>query len=369
MPRLTVTLLPLLALAGCPSPSDITPVIHVDPRAAQRLQWLADPVAAAEAEEPAPATAARVHAMKEGEQLGGPGATGRPGDLLLENAEVAFVVGQVGGAGPAERGGSVLDAADATTRKDELGQVVASFGAPSPAVEYRWLRSGAEGDGSAWIEVVGRGASLAALVVTTRYTLHGPDRALLIETTVENPGDVAVELPAVGDAVEWGTAERVADGEARGFAGPSSGVYIGAVGRAVSYALTSTDGSITATSGGSWSRTTQRTKVTLAGHDRTQYARVLLVGQRGDTASLVGELAMAAGQTVGAVKLTVPGAAPGATVSLVADGSTQPITLVDPFEAMLPEGRYWITAPDGHRATAPLDVKGSGTAAATVAPP
>ena len=41
--------------------------------------------------------AARVHPLRAGEQLGGPNATGRPGDWLLENGEVAFVIDGLGG--------------------------------------------------------------------------------------------------------------------------------------------------------------------------------------------------------------------------------------------------------------------------------
>jgi hypothetical protein len=56
---------------------------------------------------------------------------------------------------------------------------------------------------------------------------------------------------------------------------------------------------------------------------------------------------------------------------LTPEGSTQALTLVRPFEAMLPEGRYWltgVTVPEGHRPTGPLplDVKAGRVAKATV---
>jgi hypothetical protein len=358
--------LALLGIAACPAPSDVTPLIHVDPRAAQRLQWFGERPAVAEPAPPPPSPA-RVHAMKEGEELGGPGATGRPGDWLLENAQVAFVIGQVGGeGGSAESRGNVIDAADARIRKDDLGRMVTSFGATPPESVYRSLRSGTDAAGSAWIEVIGGGLTQATLGLTTRYTLHAPDRAMLVETVLENTGDAPVALASVGDCVSWGTAESVAPGEARGFAGPSSGVYVGAVGADASYALTSTDGSIEAVSGGSRTWTAQRKEVTLAPHARTGYARVFLVGARPDTASLVGELALAAGQPVGEVKVTVAGSAPGTTLQLTPEGSRQPLTLVEPFEATLPEGRYWITPQQGHRPIGPLDVKAGTLATATV---
>src|SRR5205085_4838482 len=95
-------------------------------------------------ERPAPA---RVHVMRPGEELGGPNAIGQPGDLLLENDEVAFVVDRLAAsAGFAESGGNVVDAADARLRKDELGQQVTYFGVFPRQAIYSKLRSGTTED-------------------------------------------------------------------------------------------------------------------------------------------------------------------------------------------------------------------------------
>ena len=40
--------------------------------------------------------ASRVHPMRGGEQLGGPNAVGKPGDWVLENDEVVFVIDGIG---------------------------------------------------------------------------------------------------------------------------------------------------------------------------------------------------------------------------------------------------------------------------------
>jgi hypothetical protein len=355
----------LLALVACPAPADLTPIIHVDPRAAQRLAWFGK--AAPAEEEPAGKPRARVHAMKDGEQLGGPGATGGPGDLVLENAEVVFVVDQRGSrAGLPESGGHLVDAADAHARKDELGQMQPRLGASSDEGACESITTGTSADGSAWIETRGRGPVEARLAVATRYTLQGPDRALLVETTVENTGDAATTLASLGDAVEWGGAEKVAPGKPRGFVGPTSGSYVGAVGRFVSYAITSTDGDIDGSSGPSSTQTAVRERVPLAAHERTHYERVFLVGARPDTSSLVGELALAAGQPVGEVKLTVPGGGAGTTIEVTPDGSTEAITMSAPFEAVLPLGRYWVTPREGTTRIGPLDVKADGVAEAVV---
>ena len=73
-------LLGLTLGVACGAPRDVTPQIHVAPGAAGRLNWLATPAPASPKAAPA-----RVHVMREGEELGGPNAIGRPGDLLLEN--------------------------------------------------------------------------------------------------------------------------------------------------------------------------------------------------------------------------------------------------------------------------------------------
>jgi hypothetical protein len=353
--RRALLALPCLAVAACPAPADVTPIIHVDPHAAGRIDWFASHADERNASKPSPA---RVHVMKESEQLGGPNAVGRPGDLLLENDQVVFVVDQLGSsAGFAESGGNLVDAADAHARKDELGQMFTYFGTFPRQGVYDAIASGSSVDGTAWIEAKGRELYEPSLVVTTRYTLHAPDRALLVETTLENRGDAAIELPSVGDAVQWGGAEKVAPGKARGFKGPSSGAYVGGVGRYVSYAMTSTEGNVDALSGGSWTDTALRKSVKLPPHAKTSYARVFVVGERPDTSSLVAELAMAAGQPVGEVKVGVGATLPGTRLLLTPEGSTEALTLAEPYEGVLPRGRYTIAPLTGTTPIGPIEVR------------
>jgi hypothetical protein len=300
--------------------------------------------------------------MKRGEELGGPNAVGRPGDWILENDEVVFVVDQLGsGAGFAESGGNLVDAADARVRRDELGQVFTHFGEFPRQGVYDHVSSGMGPDGSGWVEAEGRELYDPTLKVTTRYTLRAPDRALLIETSVENSGATPVALPSLGDVIQWGAAEKVAPGKPRGFKGESSGPYVGGVGRYTSYAVTSVDGAIEATSGNGWTDTRQGHDIRIAPRDKVSYARLLLVGERPDTSSIVAELAMAAGQPVGELRVDVHSVAPdggvaptglaatallptGLVATLFAEGSTEALTLAPPFVGRLPVGRYRIAA-------------------------
>jgi hypothetical protein len=381
--------------AACGAPRDVTPLIRVDPNAPGRINWLATRAPTAPE-----ATPARVHVMRAGEELGGPNAIGRPGDLVLENDEVVFVVDRIGSSsGFAESGGNIVDAADAHARKDELGQQFTYFGKFPRQGVYTTLASGTAADGSAWIEAKGRELYEPTLVVTTRYTLRAPDRALLLKTTLQNTGDAPVGGLTLGDAIQWGGAEKIAPGKARGFKGPSSGPYVGGVGRFTSYAITSADGSIEGTSGSTWTDTTQRDasqrrEVTLAPGESTGYSRILIVGERPDSASLVSELTLNAGMHVGAVAVRLvpdeggPGVADAGTASAALDvpvdarvsaqtaAAGEVLTIhaagAPPrLEALLPPGHYTLSYAGGGgragRVPAAVDVTADGEVHADLA--
>ena len=353
----SVAIAAVLAIGACAERGDFTPQIAVQPGAAARSLWLASRAgdrAAAKDE------AARVHVMAAGEELGGPNAVGRPGDLLLENGEIALVIDQLGSsAGFAESGGNLVDAADAKERKDELGQVLTYFGAFPRQGVYDAITSGQAADGSAWVEARGHELYEHELAVTTRYTLRPGERAVLLETTLRNGAASPIADLSLGDAIQWGGAEKLAPGMAVGFRGPSSGAYIGGVGRATSYAITSTDGSIDAVSGGSWTDTLQRTHVTLAPGESVSYARVLVVGARGDVASLVAELTRASGGALGALEIKLldgagaPVVAPaGAKVVLSTVAGAEVMTIRAPrasavLGAEVPPGRYLVAYASG----------------------
>jgi len=296
-----VALAVVLALFGACGPTEEnTPLIHVSPNAAKRAGWIHGASDAGDA----PKVSARVHAMRAGEELGGPSATGRPGDLLLENDEVAFVIDQLGaGAGFGVSGGNIVDAADAKLRKDEIGQVLTYFGAFPRQGVYASIDSGVLADGTAFVEARGHELLEPKLAVRTRYTLHGNDRALLIDTTLVNESDQTIVIPGMGDAIQWGGAEKFAPDRGRGFKGRSSGAFLGAVGRFTSYAITSTDGAIDAENGPSWSDTLQARRTEIPAGKSVHYARVLLVGPRADVAGIVAELTKTAGGAVGSVRV------------------------------------------------------------------
>ncbi len=362
--RHTLLALACLAIAGCPvrhgaAGDGPAPQIRVAPGAAAR--WIAALGGARDSTDATVVGPARVHAMREGEELGGPNAIGRPGDLVLEEEQVVFVIDQVMSShGFAESGGNVIDAADAHARRDELGQIFTYFGVFPRQAVYEALSSGATSDGAACVQATGRELRQPTLAVTTRYTLRPPDRALLIETSIENTSTSSTVVDGLGDAIQWGGAEKVAPGEPTGFKGRSSGAYVGGVGRFTSYALTSTDGVIAAVSGGSWTDTTQRSAVALAPHESARYARMFVVGERPDTTSIVSELAGAAGTEPGALRLVLPRGSvlpTGAVFRVWPAGAREAMTLAAPFAGALPAGDYAVALWAAAGSAMPSDAK------------
>jgi hypothetical protein len=353
-----------LGLAACPPKEDVTPQIEISPNAAERINMI--PSRAHREAAKAAAKPARVHPLAKGDELGGPNAVGRAGDIVLENDDVVFVIDQLGGgAGFAESGGNLVDAADARARKDELGMLFTYFGTFPRQGVYGRLTSGTGDGGSAWVEAKGHELYENDLEVVTRYTLRPGDRAVLLETTLTNKSDHPIDKLGLGDAVQWGGAEKTAPGKPLGFRGRSHGPYVGGVGRLVSYAITSTEGEIDAMSGGSWTDTEQKKDVALKPGERVQYARVLVVGARPDTASLVAELVLASPDAeLGRLELELhegDRTAPsffGAKASLFVPGGGEVLTLAGDDGAPLlagdlPPGKYEVAyASGGGRAAA-----------------
>lgn len=376
----------LLALAGCPPQGDITPQIHVSPGAERRLCVLERRCPQNGAANGAAGGKARVHVMKAGEQLGGPNAIGRPGDLLLENDEVAFVIDQLGSsAGFADSGGNIVDAADAKTRVDEMGELFTFFGTFPRQAVYEQLSSEIMPDGSA--RVVARGKELyeSELATETEYRLGPTDRALLMKTTLTNKSSHVIEGLGLGDAMQWGGAEKFAKGKPPGFKGTFQAPFVGAVGERASYALTSTTGEIGGISGSTWTDTIQVDKVSLAPGKSISYERVLIVGPRGDSAGLLTELMRASGEEAGTLTIRLQDAAgkpvpmpAGARFSVAAPGiSAELMSIVAPEASSelvvdVPKGTFDLAFIEGagRRAVSmPLrvsTVKGDATVVVTV---
>jgi hypothetical protein len=249
-----------------------------------------------------------------GDALRGPLAAGRIGDLVIENGEIAVVIDQLGrGSGFAESGGNILDAGDATARRDELGQIFTYFGAFPRQAVYDALDSGADAKGTAWIEARGHELYEDHLRVTTRYELAPGQRALTIHTTLVNEKDTPIPGLELGDVVQWGSAEKLAIGKEPGFVGDYAGPWIGAAGRSAAYALLdanpATAAGLTAKNGTAWSNISFVRGVTLAPGAHIAYARVLVVAPRGDSLGAATEVFFLQGGAPGGLEIALTDAA------------------------------------------------------------
>lgn len=367
-------------LGACPKPTDGDPQIAISPGVEGRMRLAPGRGGPRPKAPKAGATArAHVHPLQAGGELGGPNATGKVGDWVLENDEVVFVIDALGGGGGfAESGGNIVDAADARVRKDELGKVFTYFGTFPRQGVYATIDVNELLDGTAVITSRGRELYEAALEIETEYRLAGADRAVLITTRMKNTGAAAIALPAAGDAIHWGGVEKVAPGKPVGFKGPSRGPFVGGVGRFTSYAITTPDGEIAATSGGAWTDTEVLANVTVAPGATVTYARVLAVGERADVASIVTELTKASEGELGALEISLVDAAgkpvrapAGAKAVIATPAGVEIMNLIAAkddatFGGELPPGTWAVSfAPSAGRRAAVSGASATATVAVT----
>ncbi len=141
--------------------------------------------------------------------LDGPSAEGRIGDFRLDNELAAVIISAPGHAfGFAESGGNVIDAAP-TGGHDALGQVYGYLGDTFPRQPvYDRVDVVERAELGAVVVARGHDSDERTLAVETEYALPPGSRALRITSTLTNEGPKALDKLAIGDAVDWGRAER-----------------------------------------------------------------------------------------------------------------------------------------------------------------
>lgn len=199
----------LLALAALACAAACTePILPLPaPRAATSSEL------AAAADSPS-AEPARVFVIENASQLlTGPEAGGQIGDLRLDNGKVAFVIQAAGRSfGFAESGGGLVDAAP-KGGEDALKQVIGCLADSFPRQPiYQKVEPGRRGP-SALVRAIGHDSHDETIAIETDYALAPGSHALEITTLVQNRGTQSLRGYAVGDAIEWGRAERFVPGQ------------------------------------------------------------------------------------------------------------------------------------------------------------
>ncbi|MFO0589728.1 MAG: hypothetical protein U0441_19470 [Polyangiaceae bacterium] len=363
--------LPFLAIAalGCVEPLQNGGVTIVgDP--AQRLGVLCrfhqndEAFCARDKADAKGARARRIAKAEDG--LRGSFASGRAGDYVLENGDVAIVIGQPG---DPKRGGAILDAGDATARVDALGEVIASLGGAEDAAVYETVVTGAGNEGAAYVEAQGHAAASPTIRITTRYELAPGARAVTITTTVLTTGADPISGIDLADVIVWGGAksgapeaprapEPAADAAAAApvasappaatsapiaatapaataapiattapavTAAPANSAtpiapaaartapYLFGVGDHVAYAIVRDGEPFAFRDDALTSVAVMDHGVTLAPSKPVTYSRALVIAARGDTAAIATELFYLAGGSPGGVEIGLAAADPSAT--------------------------------------------------------
>ena len=228
--------------------------------------------------------------------LAGPGASGTVGDFRLDNGRVAFIISDAPIAyGFSETGGNLMDAAPAGGR-DALAQMHLYLGDDFPRqARYAEVAVGAAEPDAASIVARGVDSKNPALALTTVYRLEAGSDTLLLRTTVENKGSVAVNDFAVGDVLSWGQAEHFAPGHGFLLHGKLSTPWLAGVGEDVSYGYTAASGTLDGPHGSSWSDTVVR-HVDLPPGGSATVERYFVVGTRGDVAGVLARVHVLRGE-------------------------------------------------------------------------
>jgi len=144
----------------------------------------------------------------------GPGAEGRAGDYLLENAFARFVVGAAERSDPSPLyAGGLIDAA--LQGGEDVLRVLAPHVGPgtTPSVVCEEVRaSGPDRFGAVTVTATGHWRENPAVVLRTLYRLEPEQPSVGIVTSVQNLSPRTVESLAFGDLLYQGRAERFAEG-------------------------------------------------------------------------------------------------------------------------------------------------------------
>jgi hypothetical protein len=232
---------------------------------------------------------------RTGDLLPGAEARGRIGDFRLDNGKVVFLIDNPANAlGFAESGGNVIDAA-MVGGEDTLGQLFGCLEDAFPRQPiYETVEPGKRGD-AAVVVAKGHDSGDPSLEIETEYLLRPGANALEITTTVSNTGRGTHIAYRVGDAIEWGRAERFVPGDGnrpQGTFEVKAG-WLLALGERSSYAYVADPDqapSLPGTHGSAWSDLVAG-KIDLPPGRASRVRRWLVVG--GTAASDVAETAMA----------------------------------------------------------------------------
>ncbi len=190
-----------------------------------------------------------------GDLLTGRAADGEIGDYRLENDRIAVIISAPRHKlGFGASGGNIIDAAP-IGGADELKQLYGYFGDAFPRQPIYQHADIVSERGTAVIRVTGVDSDDPQLAVETRYSLAPGSDAVTMTTAIKNGGATDLSKLAIGDAVEWGRAERFIPGrgfDADGHFAVDDG-WVEAIGDGAAYAYVISEGALDGRHGWAWS--------------------------------------------------------------------------------------------------------------------
>ncbi len=256
--------------------------------------------------------------VSDSHRLKGSQAKGGPGDFVLENDEVVFVIGRIEiKEGQPASGGYLIDAADARTRHDELGAFIPWHGAAAPNAQMAHIVSGTDEQGRAYIDVLGRDQKEPQLIVHTRYSLGPGDRAIVLTTEIQNQSEKAIGPIDLSDRIQWGSTGAIIPGQAPDAdLGDQRSMYIGGLGKDISYLIAPVSDSdiLSSTTDGQSELIFERNAMVPPGA-AVRYERVVSLAPRGDPVAVANEF------------FYLQGGAPGGLMVQLLDENKNPLAV------------------------------------------
>ncbi len=173
--------------------------------------------------------------------IGGPAASGRVGDYILQNSAIKVLIGAKDNFhGYMKSGGNILDASLADVNNDLFDEVHTYYGWPKQAMYTKiFVKDDGKKTGNAVIEAVGYKNDMPSVKIDTTYTLSGNANYVVIRTSLTNTSDKDVGPFVFGDAAFFGYARPFLYGNGFSFKNFNSPL-VGGVGDGVSYGFTTT---------------------------------------------------------------------------------------------------------------------------------
>ncbi len=300
---------------------------------------------------------------------------GLPGDYVLSNDRVAFVITDVNHHHrSAASGGNVVDASlfpaghrpfhrRHLSGADELDQVLLFLGKYPRQGRYQTLKAMLSDDRScAELILEGIDSHDGSLSVTTRYRLRSHVPYLELETTVENRGPATLTDFMLGDAIHWGLARPFAPLFGFGIArNEGKADWVGGSGDGIAYGWVCPHAPSFILSGLNWTDPIAVTttlppggsiayrRYLIVGRDLAEVARwaYQLIGKR--PARIVGQVQSRRGQFIASVTVEASPQPPIGRLSERLVSQTGAIALArsdgtGAFEFWLPQGTYRLQA-------------------------